>query len=156
MMQKTLVLLKPDCVQRNLIGEIISRFEKKGLKIVAMKMMSLNDEVLKEHYSHIADKPFFPGLANFMKSSPVIALGLEGHSAVEVVRTIVGATSGRKADVGSIRGDYSVSVSANLVHASDSPEAAEAEIKRFFSEQDLFDYNRVDVDFLYAEDEKNA
>ncbi|MCC6639207.1 nucleoside-diphosphate kinase [Candidatus Falkowbacteria bacterium] len=154
MMQKTLILLKPDCVQRSLVGEIMNRFERKGLKIVAMKMIHLDDEVLKDHYAHLADKPFFPGLANFMKASPVIALALEGHSAVEVVRTLVGATSGRKADVGSIRGDYSISVSANLIHASDTPENAEIELKRFFKEGEIFNYQRVDVDFIYADDEK--
>ena len=153
-MQKTLILLKPDCVQRSLVGEIMNRFERKGLKIVAMKMIHLNDDVLKDHYAHLADKPFFPGLANFMKASPVIALALEGHSAVEVVRTLVGATSGRKADVGSIRGDYSISVSANLIHASDTPENAELELKRFFKDGEIFEYQRVDVDFIYADDEK--
>ena len=153
-MQKTLILLKPDCVQRSLVGEIMNRFERKGLKIVAMKMIHLNDDVLKDHYAHLADKPFFPGLANFMKASPVIALALEGHSAVEVVRTLVGATSGRKADVGSIRGDYSISVSANLIHASDTPENAELELKRFFKDGEIFEYQRVDVDFIYADDEQ--
>ena len=154
MMQKTLILLKPDCVQRSLVGEIMNRFERKGLKIVAMKMIHLNDDVLKDHYSHLADKPFFPGLASFMKASPVIALALEGHSAVEVVRTLVGATSGRKADVGSIRGDYSISMSANLIHASDTPENAEIELKRFFKAEEIFEYQRVDIDFIYADDER--
>jgi len=154
MMQKTLVLLKPDCVQRNLIGEIVARFERKGLKICAMKMMSLDDAILQEHYAHLKDKPFFPGLAKFMKASPVVALALEGHSAVAVVRTLVGLTSGRAADVGSIRGDYSVSVSANLVHASDTEENAVAELKRFFKDGEVFEYDRVDVDFIYADDEK--
>ena len=153
-MQKTLILLKPDCVQRSLVGEIMNRFERKGLKIVAMKMIHLNDDVLKDHYSHLADKPFFPGLASFMKASPVIALALEGHSAVEVVRTLVGATSGRKADVGSIRGDYSISMSANLIHASDTPENAEIELKRFFKAEEIFEYQRVDIDFIYADDER--
>lgn len=154
MMQKTLLLLKPDCVQRSLVGEIVSRFERKGLKIIGLKMMNLNNEILQEHYAHIIDRPFYPGIEKFMKASPVIALALEGHSSVEVIRAILGATSGRSADVGSIRGDYSISQGLNLVHASDTPENAEIELKRFFKEGELFEYTRVDVDFLYADDEK--
>jgi nucleoside-diphosphate kinase len=154
MKQRTLILLKPDCVQRNLVGEITTRLERKGLKIVGMKMIHLNDEVLVEHYSHIADRPFFPEVRDFMKSSPVVAMALEGHSAIDMVRRLLGATSGREADIGTIRGDYSVSVAANLVHASDSPESAEAELKRFFADEELFDYQRVDVDFIYMPDEK--
>lgn len=149
-----MIILKPDCVQRNLIGEIVSRFEKKGLKIVGMKMLHLNDEILVEHYAHIADKPFFPGVRDFMKASPVIVMALEGFEAISVIRLILGVTKSRIADVGSIRGDFSMSVAANLVHASDSADAAKTELARFFTPTELFDYQRIDVDFLYAPDEK--
>lgn len=154
MMERSLIILKPDCVQRNLVGEIISRFEKKGLKIVGMKMLHLDDEILKKHYAHLADKPFFPGIQKFMKSSPVIVLVLEGFEAIETLRLLLGQTKGRTADVGSIRGDFSMSVQANLVHASDSLENAKNEIERFFAPVELFDYQRIDTDFLYASDER--
>jgi nucleoside-diphosphate kinase len=154
MMERSLVILKPDCVQRNLVGEIISRLEKKGLKIVGIKMVHLSDEVLKEHYAHIAEKPFYPSVKEFMQASPVMVMALEGFEVVEVLRLILGQTKGRTADVGSIRGDYSMSVAANLVHASDSVENAKIEINRFFKAEELFDYKRIDVDFLYTSDEK--
>lgn len=154
LMQRTLILLKPDCVQRNLIGEIITRFERKGLKLVGMKMITLDDAILVEHYSHIADKAFFPEVRDFMKKSPVVALVLEGHSVVDVVRKLLGKTLGRDADIGTIRGDFSISIAANLVHASDSLETAGKEIARFFKDDELFDYQRVDVDFIYMSDEK--
>ena len=119
-MEKTLVLLKPSCVQRQLIGEIVNRFERRGLRIAGMKMMQLSDEILREHYAHLVDRPFFPALAASMQTSPVIALALEGRDAVQVVRTMTGSTNGREAAPGTIRGDYSMSNQQNIVHASDS------------------------------------
>jgi nucleoside-diphosphate kinase len=152
--EKTLIIIKPDALNRSLVGEIISRFERKGLKIVAMKMIQLNDDILKEHYAHLVDKPFFPRIAAFMKRWPVIVMVLEGLEAVESVRLITGDTLGRKADAGTIRGDFSMSVQANIVHASDSTENAKKEIKRFFTEDELYNWERIDLDVLYAEDER--
>lgn len=152
-MEKTLVILKPDAMQRSLLGEIITRFERKGLRVVGMKMIELEDILLDEHYAHHKDKPFFGGLKNYMKSAPVVVMVLEGIEAISAVRLLVGPTKGRAADAGSIRGDFSMSGSTNLVHSSDSVENAEAEVKRFFKEEELFNYRKVDLDFLYAEDE---
>jgi len=154
-MERTLVLIKPDAVQRGYIGEIITRFEKKGLKFVGTKMMNLSDEILDEHYAHLAKFDFFPSLKSFMKSNPVIAICLEGLDAISVVRKICGATNSRDADTGTIRGDLGMSVSANLVHASDSPENAVIEVKRFFNEDELFSYDRALCEFLYSPDETN-
>ncbi|MEK7146173.1 MAG: nucleoside-diphosphate kinase, partial [Patescibacteria group bacterium] len=114
-MERTLVLLKPDAIQRGLVGEITSRFEKKGLKMIGVKMMSLDEAVLREHYAHIADKPFFPGVEKFMKSSPVLAMCWEGLEAVNAVRLITGITKAREADAGTIRGDFAMSVSCNVI-----------------------------------------
>ncbi len=150
-MEQSLVILKPDCIQRNLVGDIISRFEKKGLKIIGIKMMQVSDVLLEEHYLHIKDKPFFPGIRDFMKSSPVIVIALEGFGIIDSLRIIVGPTKGYTADGGTIRGDYSMSTQSNLVHASDSPEAAEAEIKRFFKEEELYNYKKIDTDLIYSE-----
>jgi nucleoside-diphosphate kinase len=152
-LEKTLVIIKPDAMQRNLFGEVITRFEKKGLRIAGIKMIQLEDILLDDHYAHHKDKPFFGGLKNYMKSSPVVVVALEGIEAISAVRLLVGPTKGRSADAGSIRGDLSMSGSTNLVHASDSAEAAEEEIKRFFKDEDLFEYRKVDFDFLYAKDE---
>lgn len=151
--EKTLIIVKPDAVNRYLIGDIVSRFEKKGLKIVGMKMIHLQDEILAEHYSHIADKPFFPRLADFMKHSPSIVMALEGLDAVNVVRMLAGETHGAKALPGTIRGDFSLSTQSNVVHASDSLENAQIEIKRFFKEEEIFQYNKIDSAILYADDE---
>ena len=152
-MERTCILIKPDALQRNLLGEIIRRFERKGLKIVGLKMMQLEDVVLENHYVHHKDKPFFGKLRDFMKSTPVIAVALQGLDAVDAVRIIVGTTKGREADAGSIRGDLAMSIQTNLVHASDSTENAQAEIKRFFKEEELFSYKKVDLNFVYSEDE---
>lgn len=152
-METTLVLLKPSCVQRQLIGEIVTRFERRGLRIAGMKMMQLSDATLREHYAHLADRPFFPILAASMQASPVVALALAGIDAVQVVRTMTGSTNGRNAAPGTIRGDYSVSNQQNIVHASDSVENAAVELARFFSPEELFDYTSGVQKYLYAEDE---
>ena len=151
-MEKTLVLIKPDAIERELIGEIIKRFERKGLKIVGIKMLKMSPELAKEHYAHLTDKPFYPSLESFMTSKPIIAMAVEGVQAVSVVRKIVGATNARNADVGTIRGDYSMSTSKNLIHASDSLETAEKELKRFFKDEELFSYEK-NSGMYYAEDE---
>jgi nucleoside-diphosphate kinase len=152
--ERTLIIVKPDGIQRNLLGEVISRFEKKGLKIIGMKMVHLQDVLLEEHYKHLKDKPFFSSIKNYMKSSPVVVLALEGINAISATRLIVGPTKGYEADAGSIRGDLSISGQSNLVHASDSKGAAEEEVRRFFSEHELFSYQKIDDEILYSNDEK--
>lgn len=149
--EKSLIIVKPDAVQRNLIGEIVSRIERKGLKITGLKMMSIEDAMLEEHYSHIKDKPFFPGIRDFMKSCPVVVMSVEGINAVSAIRLLVGPTKAWEANAGTIRGDFSLSTQSNIVHASDSIENGEIEIKRFFKDNELFSYQKIDTDFVYAE-----
>lgn len=153
-MEKTLVIVKPDAVNRGLIGEVIHRFERKGLKVIAMKMKPLSEEILQEHYSHHLDKPFYPALKDFMQKAPAVLMVLEGNEAVAVVRNLSGETAGTKALPGTIRGDFSLSMQSNIVHASDSLETAENEVKRFFKENELHSYTKIDSDLIYAEDEK--
>lgn len=153
-MERTCILVKPDAMQRNLLGEIIRRFELKGLKVIGCKMLQLSDRMLDEHYAHHRDKSFFVGLKRFMQSSPIVAMVLEGVDAVEAVRTIVGPTKGRIASGGTIRGDLAMSTQANLVHASDTPAAAEQEIVRFFNTDEIFTYEKWDATWVYAEDER--
>jgi nucleoside-diphosphate kinase len=140
MIERTLVLIKPDGVRRGLIGEIISRFERKGLRIVAMKMMRMSRSQAMEFYSVHADKPFYKDLVEFITSGPIVAMVLEGDSAISVVRNMIGATDGRKAAPGTIRGDFALSIQENVVHASDSPESYEREYKIVFSENDFVSY----------------
>jgi len=151
--ERTLVLIKPDAIQRGLIGRIIGRFEEKGLKLVGLKFMKLGDQLLNEHYSHLLDKPFFPGTRSFMQSTPVIAICWEGLDSVETVRRLCGITKAREAAPGTIRGDLAMSVQANLVHASDSIETAAAEVKRFFDDSELFDYDSAAIGTIYSQDE---
>lgn len=153
-MKKTLVLIKPDAIQRGLVGEVTKRLERKGLKLVGMKMIKLEDTILEDHYSHLKDKPFFPGIVSFMKSSPVIVQCWEGKDAVDAVRLICGVTNARKADGGTIRGDLAMSMQCNVVHASDSVEAAEIEVSRFFKEEELFSYDKSEYLHVYSEDER--
>lgn len=138
--ETTLVLLKPDCINKNLSGEVLSRYLGADLSIRGMKMMTLSDEVLKEHYAHIADRPFFPGLVEFMQSSPVIALALEGENAIAKVRDILGPTDSTQAPKGTLRGDLGENSMINVCHASDGPETAAAELKRFFNEGEVFSF----------------
>lgn len=152
--EKTLVLIKPDGIQRGLIGEVFRRFERKGLKVVGIKMISLDEAVLREHYAHISEKPFFPGVSRFMRSSPVVAICLEGLEVVSAVRKIVGITKAREAEAGSIRGDFAMSVACNVVHASDSVETAMKEVPRFFKMDELFSYGKSEFEHVYMEDER--
>jgi len=145
--------LKPSCVQRQLIGEIITRFERRGLRIAGLKLMQLTDEILREHYSHLVDRPFFQSLADSMMDSPVVAMALEGKDAVHVVRTMTGSTNGREAAPGTIRGDYSVSNQQNIVHASDSSENAIIEINRFFKPEEVIDYKSSVLNYIYGDGE---
>ena len=150
--ETTLIILKPDTLQRGLLGEVIHRFERKGLKLVGIKMMQLEDAILEEHYAHIKDKPFFGGIKNYMKSTPVVVVAIAGINAVSVIRTIIGPTKGHEAAAGTIRGDFSMSGQSNMVHASDSKESAEAEINRFFKKEELFDYERPNFPYIYADE----
>ena len=150
--EKTLIILKPDAVHRGLMGEVIGRFERKGLKIVGMKMVQLEDALIDAHYAHIKDKPFFGGIKNFMKTSPVVVMVLSGINAVDSTRLIVGPTKGYEAAAGTIRGDLSLSTQSNIVHASDSAEAGAAEVARFFKEDEIFAYKRNDFDYVSSEE----
>ena len=152
--EKTLVIIKPDAVNRCLTGEIMKRFEQKGLKLVAMKMQALQPYVLKKHYEHHKDKKFYKDLISYMSSIPSILVVLEGKDVINVVRKMIGSTLGRDAEPGTIRGDYSVSNQANLVHASDSSETAEKEIKRFFKEDEIYNYQKMHFDWIYSRDEQ--
>jgi nucleoside-diphosphate kinase len=152
-MERTLILIKPDAVQRGLIGKIIARFEEKGLKLVGIKFLRLSDELLIEHYSHLADKPFFAGIKRFMQLTPVIAICLEGLDCVETVRSLCGITKSREAAPGTIRGDWAMSIQANLVHASDSIETAGNEVARFFDASELLEYQSALTSTIYSEDE---
>lgn len=155
-MQTTLVIIKPSGVQRGLAGEIISRFEKKGLIIAGMKMMQLDEAILREHYAHLVDRPFFPSLLRSMMSSPVIVMAVRGVDAVGVVRAMTGVTNSRNAVPGTIRGDFGMSGQENIVHASDSPENAAIEVARFFKEGEVFDYTPCTITSIYSPDELNA
>ena len=152
-MQKTLVLLKPDCVERRLIGELIGRFENKGLNIIAMKMLKVSPALSKQHYAEHIAKPFYPNLEAFITSSPIVALALEGLEAIRVVRDMLGATSGLKAAPGTIRGDFSSSRQMNLVHASDSEESATREMALYFQPNELCAYTPTLVGSFRASDE---
>jgi len=153
MQERTLILLKPDAIQRGFVGRIITRFEEKGLKIVAMKMLKMTPSLAKEHYAHLVQKPFYPDLEKFMTSQPIIAMIIEGKEAVEVVRNMLGPTNATKAPAGTVRGDFSNSTSRNVIHASDSKETAEKEIKRFFKDEEIFEYEFANESFRYASDE---
>ncbi len=149
--ERTLVLVKPDAIQRELLGEVMNRFEKKGLKIIALKFTHLDDSTLDEHYGHLKDKPFFADLKSFMMQTPVAAMVLEGLGVINEVRKIVGATNPREADAGTIRADLSMNVPSNMVHASDSLEASAVEIKRFFEENELFEYEKLTDKYHFGE-----
>jgi len=138
--ERSLILLKPDCVEKKLCGEVIKRFEEAGFTIRGNKMMRLSDEILAEHYAHIADKPFFPEIVEFMQSTPVVGLVLEGENAVGRIRDMLGPTNSKEADPGTIRGDFGGDMMVNVCHASDSPENGEIEVKRFFADSEVFDY----------------
>jgi nucleoside-diphosphate kinase len=145
-MEKTLIILKPDSVQRGLVGKILTRFEEKGLQIVGMKMITISQDLASRHYAPHKGKPFYDGLVRFMTSSPVVVLALQGKGAIEISRKMMGATFGFKAEPGTIRGDYGVSSSFNLIHGSDSPESAATELALWFKPEELQNYelaNRV-------------
>jgi len=138
-MEKTLIIFKPDCVQRQLVGTVLDRFERAGFRVIGCKMIRCTPEVLRQHYAHVADKPFYPPLEKFMLSSPVIVAALKGYGAVDRVRDLVGPTDSRKAPKGTIRGDFGTDNRVNIVHASDSPENGQIEISRFFKPEEIFE-----------------
>lgn len=153
-MQRTVVLVKPDGLQRGLIGEIVSRFERKGLKLVGLKMMRLNDKVLDTWYAHHKEKSFFADLKSFMTWTPIVAMVWQGQEAVSAVRKLVGVTKGYEADAGSIRGDFAMSGSQNLIHASDEPANAEKEISLIFTTEELFEYENAEECLIYSDFER--
>lgn len=136
--ETSLILFKPDAVEKKIVGSVLSRFQAEGFAIRGIKMMQLDDAILTEHYAHVADKPFFPEIAAFMSRSPVIALALEGDNAINRVRDLLGPTNSKEAPEGTIRGDFGADMMVNVCHASDGPETAAAELKRFFGEGELF------------------
>ena len=152
-MEHSIVLVKPDGVQRGLIGEVIHRFERKGLKLVGIKMLSLDDAILDEWYSHHKDKPFFGSLKSYMKSYPVVAMLWEGKNVVLTVRKMIGITLAREAEPGTIRGDFAMSQQYNLIHASESVEIARKEEKLMFAESEIFDWEKLDNSHVYTKEE---
>ena len=141
-METTLVLLKPDAVQRGLVGEIVNRLEKTGLKITGMKLMQVSQELANEHYGEHVGKPFFEGLVSFITSGPIVAMAVQGNGAVAIVRKTMGATNPAESPPGTVRGDYGIDIGRNLVHGSDSVESAKREVALFFDETELVDYTR--------------
>jgi nucleoside-diphosphate kinase len=153
-MERTLIIAKPDAIQRGLIGEIIARLERKGLKLIGIKMSSLDQARLRDHYAEHVGKSFYKGLEQFMKSSPVVLMVWEGYECVESVRNLVGATNPREASPGSIRGDLAIGTGRNLIHASDSKQSGEAEIASFFKPGELFDYDKSEYVHIYETHER--
>mgnify|MGYP003444020924 CR=1 FL=1 len=149
MRQRTFTMLKPDAVKRRLTGEILARFEKRGIKIVAAKTLMISDDLAKTHYGEHSDKPFFGDLIAYITSGPVFAMVLEGDDVISMVRKMVGATNPKEADVGTIRGDYAIDLGRNVIHASDSEASAEREINLFFDESEFCDYELPDEDIIY-------
>lgn len=150
-MERTFVMVKPDGVQRGLVGEVVSRLERKGLKIVAMKMLWIPKEMAENHYAEHKEKPFFSALVDYITSGPVVAMVVEGKNAIKVVRTLVGATNPVEAAPGTIRGDFGLDVGRNVVHASDSPQSAEREISLFFSDDEIVSWEKADEPWIYEE-----
>jgi len=148
-MERTLIILKPDTVQRNLCGEIIARFERKGIQIVGMKLMKISQQLAETHYEVHKARPFYPGLVKFMTSSPVIVMALAGKDVIAIARNMMGATFGSKAAPGTIRGDFGVSNSFNLIHGSDSPEAATRELSLFFRPEELLEWTPASQAWVY-------
>ena len=148
-MEKTFLMIKPDGVQRNLIGTIVERLENKGFKIVGAKLMQVSDDLAKTHYGEHSEKPFFGELVDFITSGPVFAMVLEGENIISTARLVVGATNPQEANPGTIRGDFGLTVGKNIIHGSDSPESAEREINLFFDESELIDYSLINKDWIY-------
>ncbi|MFB9859882.1 nucleoside-diphosphate kinase [Salinicoccus siamensis] len=148
-MEKTFLMIKPDGVQRNLIGTIVERLENKGFKIAGAKLMHVSEELAKTHYQEHADKPFFGELVDFITSGPVFAMVLEGENVIDTARLVVGSTNPQQAAPGTIRGDFGLTVGKNIIHGSDSKESAEREISLFFNDSEVLDYNLSNTDWIY-------
>jgi len=149
MMEKSFVMMKPDAVQRRIMGKILSRFEEKGLQIVAGKILKIDEDLAKEHYGEHVEKPFFKDLVGYITSSPSFAMVIQGEDAVSLIRKIVGATNPREADLGTIRGDFAMDMGRNVIHASDSLTSAEREIALFFDDDEICDYQIADETWIY-------
>ena len=149
MMEKSFVMMKPDAVGRRIIGQILTRFEQKGLQIKALKLMKISEDLAKEHYGEHADKPFFNDLVEYITSGPVLTMVIEGEDVISLIRKMVGATNPYEAELGTIRGDFSIVTGRNIIHASDSPESAKREISLFFNEDEIIDYDMVDINWIY-------
>lgn len=149
MMEKTFLMVKPDGVQRNLIGNIVNRFENKGFKLVGGKLMNISEDLAKEHYGEHADKPFFGELVDFITSGPVFAMVWEGEGVILTARKMMGATNPQEAEAGTIRGDFGVTVGKNIIHGSDSAESAEREINLFFEEAEILSFDKQDETWIY-------
>jgi len=149
MMEKSFVMMKPDAVQRRIMGKILSRFEEKGLQIVACKLLKIDENLAKEHYGEHAEKPFFNDLVSYITSSPALAMVINGEDAISLIRKIVGATNPKEADLGTIRGDFAMDMGRNIIHASDSPTSAEREISLFFDENEICNYEIIDETWIY-------
>jgi nucleoside-diphosphate kinase len=153
-MERTLIILKPDAIQRRLVGRILQRFEDKGLSVAAMKLMHIPRDLAERHYAPHKGKPFYPGLIDYITSGPVVVMVLQGNRCIDIARTLMGKTFGYEAAPGTIRGDFGASRSYNLVHGSDSPESAKAEIALYFKESELLDYTPAGSDWVYPADDK--
>ena len=149
MMERSFVMLKPDAVLRRLMGTVLTRFEERGLKIVAAKMMSISEELAKEHYGEHKEKPFFNDLVSYITSAPVLAMVIEGDDCISLIRKMVGATNPKEADLGTIRGDYAIDTGRNIIHASDSPASAKREIALFFEDSEINEYALPDESLIY-------
>ncbi|HIV75424.1 MAG TPA: nucleoside-diphosphate kinase [Candidatus Pseudogracilibacillus intestinigallinarum] len=148
-MEKTFIMIKPDGVQRGLVGEIVNRFEQKGFKLVSAKLMQVSNELAEEHYGEHKERPFFGELVDFITSGPVFAMVWEGEEVIKTSRNMIGATNPQEATPGSIRGDYALTVGKNIIHGSDSPESAEREINLWFNENEISSYTKQDQDWIY-------
>lgn len=148
-MEKTFLMVKPDGVQRNLIGEIVQRFEKKGFKLAGAKLMQISNELAEEHYSEHKERPFFGELVEFITSGPVFAMVWEGENVIATARNMMGKTNPAEAAPSTVRGDFGITVGKNIIHGSDSPESAEREINLFFDEKELVAYDKVDINWIY-------
>ncbi|MEN4017009.1 MAG: nucleoside-diphosphate kinase [Methanobacterium sp.] len=151
MSERSFVMLKPDAVLRRLMGKVLARFEERGLKIVAAKMMEISEDLAKEHYKEHREKPFFNDLVSYVTSAPVLAMVIEGDECISLIRKMVGATNPKEADIGTIRGDYAIDTGRNIIHASDSPESAKREIALFFKDSEICKYNLPDESILFEQ-----
>lgn len=151
MSERSFVMLKPDAVLRRLMGTVLARFEERGLKIVAAKMMNISEDLAKEHYGEHKEKPFFNDLVSYITSAPVLAMVIEGDECISLIRKMVGATNPKEADLGTIRGDYALDTGRNIIHASDSPQSAKREIALFFEDSEICDYTLPDESLIYEQ-----